>query len=108
MLPGMEGNSDGIASALQQMEERSERRASTADAWISSVPVVRHWTGQALATTPKAAVINPPANGETRTRTGAPRSFRCAVEPLEPAWNPCKKQIPGFRVQLEPSNPGHE
>jgi hypothetical protein len=32
----MEGNSDGIAPALQQMEERSERRASTADAWISS------------------------------------------------------------------------
>jgi hypothetical protein len=52
----MEGNSDGIAPALQQMEERSERRASTADAWISSGAGVSAVRAETLAYRAEAIV----------------------------------------------------
>jgi hypothetical protein len=60
----------------------------------SSIPVVWHWAGQALASTAKPAVSNRPTNGETRRSRH--RDFSRAVDALEPVWNPGKEEDAGI------------
>lgn len=78
----------------------------------SSFAVVRHWTGQALATTPKAAVTNPPTNGETRTRTGH-HDFQLCGRCPRTGPESCKEGDSGIprssrrtRVATEAGSPG--